>query len=284
MNVFAALETYDLESGETETILETDRHIEAPNWSADGKALIVNAEGRLFRVALPEAADAAPGGATLERIDTGPLTGLNNDHGLSPDGRWLALSDDTLTGASCIYVMPAEGGTPRRVTEEVPSWWHGWSPDGARLAYTCRRGNTFGIATIAVEEGAEEVLISGGGHYDGPDYTPDGAHIWFNSDQGGRMNLWRMGADGSDPQEMTGGDSVDWFPHPSPDGAHVLFLAYPPDTEGHPFGRDVELRLMPAGGGAAETLAGFHGGQGTVNVPSWHPDATRFAFVRYTPT
>lgn len=269
--MFAALEIFDLDTGESKTLLETDRHIEAPNWGADG--LIVNGEGQLFRVSLEAPA--------LERIETGPLTGLNNDHGLSPDGTWIALSDNALTEGSCIYVMPLSGGTPRRVTETCPSWWHGWSPDGSMLAYTCRREGVFGIARIAVEAGAEEVLIAGGGHYDGPDYTPDGKHIWFNSDRGGQMNLWRMGADGAEPEEMTGGDSVDWFPHPSPDGLHVLYLAYPPGTEGHPFGREVELRLMPAEGGAPETLASFYGGQGTLNVPCWAPDSRRFAYVRY---
>ncbi len=269
--MFAALEIFDLETGESQTLLETDRHIEAPNWAGD--ALIVNAEGRLYRVPLD-----APG---LKLIDTGLHDGLNNDHGLSPDGKWLAISDSSEAGASCIYTLPADGGVPERITMQTPSWWHGWSPDGERLAYTCRRDGVFGIATIPEAGGDETVLIDGGGHYDGPDYTPDGRHIWFNSDRGGQMNLWRMGPGGEDPEEMTGGDSVDWFPHPSPDGEHVLYLAYPPGTEGHPFGREVELRLMPASGGAPKTLCAFFGGQGSINVPSWSPDVRRFAYVRY---
>lgn len=65
-------------------------------------------------------------------------------------------------------------------------------------------------------------------------------------------------------------------------GRLVCYLAYPPGTDGHPFGRDVELRLMPAGGGASRTLLAFFGGQGTINVPSWSPDSRRFAFARYS--
>ncbi|MCO6384824.1 hypothetical protein [Oceanicola sp. 502str15] len=268
---FAKLEIFNVESGQITALLETDRHIEAPNWA--GEALIVNAEGKLFRVALD-----AP---ELVEIDTGGHTQCNNDHGLSPDGRWLVISDSSEAGESCIYTLPATGGVPERITMQTPSWWHGWSPDGETLAYTCRREGVFGIATIPEAGGDETVLIAGRGHYDGPDYTPDGAHIWFNSDRGGQMNLWRMRADGSEPEEMTGGDSVDWFPHPSPDGRNVVFLSYPPGTSGHPFGRDVELRMMPAAGGAAKTLVSLYGGQGTINVPSWSPDGRRFAFVRY---
>ena len=46
------LETYDLASGAVTVVLQTDRHIEAPNWYPDGGSLLVNAEGRLFRVCL----------------------------------------------------------------------------------------------------------------------------------------------------------------------------------------------------------------------------------------
>jgi hypothetical protein len=62
----------------------------------------------------------------------------------------------------------------------------------------------------------------------------------------------------------------------------VLYLAYPEGTEGHPFGKDVSLRLMPAEGGTPRVLTEFYGGQGTINVPCWAPDSSAFAFVRFT--
>lgn len=272
--MFASVETLEIATGEARVVLETDLHVEAPNWTPDGKALIVNAEGRLFRLPLE-----AP---RLEPIDTGALTSLNNDHGVSPDGQTLVVSQSPGRGTSEIHTLPVTGGTPRRITEQAPSWWHGWSPDGAELAYTCRRDDQFGIATCPATGGNETVLITSAHHYDGPDYTPDGQWIWFNSDRSGKMHLWRMRRDGSEAQEMTRGDSVDWFPHPSPDGAHVCYLAYPRSTEGHPFGRDVELRLMPASGGPSRRLLALFGGQGTLNVPSWSPDSRHFAYVRYS--
>ncbi|MEM8730729.1 MAG: hypothetical protein AAGF79_12500 [Pseudomonadota bacterium] len=272
----SSLEIYDLESERTTILLQTDAHIEAPNWAPSGDWLLVNADGRLYRVDLARPA--------MDPFDTGDFTQCNNDHGFSPDGALIALSDKHLTEQSCIFVMPTAGGTPQRVTSATPSWYHGWSPDGARLIYTCVRDGIFGIATCAPDGGDETVLISGPGHYDGPDYTPDGAWVWFNSDRGGVMDLWRMRADGSDPQRMTDGEEVDWFPHPSPDGRHVLYLAYPPGTEGHPFGRNVTLRLMPIDGGEARPLLALFGGQGTLNVPCWSPDGSRFAFVRYFDT
>ncbi|MBB93767.1 MAG: hypothetical protein CML68_04060 [Rhodobacteraceae bacterium] len=270
----ASLEIFDLDSGTTQVLLDTDRHVEAPNWSPDGSYLLVNADGGLFRVSLARPA--------LVPVDTGRHLRLNNDHGISPTGWAIALSDKTDTGdKSCIYLMDTDGGAPVRVTDKVPSWYHGWSPDGATITYTCVRDGAFGIATLRLEDRRETLVVGGGGHYDGPDFTPDGRWIWFNSDRGGSMDLWRIRPDGRGAQQMTEGDRIEWFPHPSPDGAHVLYLSYPPGTENHPFGRQVELRLMPAGGGAPRILLALYGGQGTLNVPCWSPDSRRFAFVRY---
>ena len=254
--------------GAVEVVLASDRLLEAPNWHPDGY-LVVNGDGLLWRVPLD-----AP---RLERIDTGPLAALNNDHGLSPDGRWLAISDGR---PSRIWVLPSEGGTPRPVTENAPSYWHGWSPDGARLAYVADRGAGFQVHEIDVGGGEARALTEGFLHCDGPDYAPEGM-LWFNGETERGVDLWRM-APGGAPERMTEGLSVDWFPHPSPDGARVLYLAYPPGTAGHPRGRDVELRLMPAAGGAPETIMSLHGGQGTINVPPWSPDGAGFAFARYS--
>ena len=260
-------------TGRIETILRSTRHIEAPNWMPDGDALLVNAEGRLFRVPL-----ASP---DLHPVATNGWEQLNNDHAPSPDGRWLGFCDKTETGKSCIYLRAATGGPTRRLTAQVPSWLHGWTPDSRHLLYTCVREGHFGIARCALETGAETLLIGGEGHYDGPDSTPDGRWIWFNSDRSGAMALWRMRRDGTAAEQMTNGQRVDWFAHPSPDGKQVCYLSYPAGTQGHPAGRDVQLRIMSAAGGAPRILAEIHGGQGSLNVPSWSPDGTRFAFVSY---
>jgi len=267
--------TFDVSNGETEVVLATTAHIEAPNWTPDGASLIVNGQGRLWRVPL-----AAP---DLHPIDTGFATRLNNDHGLSPDGRSIFISDKTETGESCIYRIPEGGGTPQRLTDAVPSWWHGVSPDGARIVYTAMRNHAFVIATSQTD-GQEEVIVAEGfDHLDGPDYTRDGRHIWFNAETSGTSDLWRTSNVGGAPKRMTDDDRVNWFPHPSPDGRHVVYLAYPPGTRGHPGGLQVELRIMPQAGGTPRTLLELFGGQGTINVPSWSPDARRFAFVRYVP-
>ena len=216
-------------------------------------------------------------------IDTGFAHRCNNDHGLSPDGKWLAISDSTEKGPSFIYVLPAGGGTPRKITSTGPSYWHGWSPDGRSLAFCGERKGEFDVYTIGVEGGAETRLTTAPGLDDGPDYSPDGKYIYFNSVRTGHMQIWRMRPDGSDQEQVTFDEANNWFAHPSPDGRWIVYLSFPSAVTGHPANKDVTLRLMPAAGGPSQDLAKLFGGQGTINVPSWSPDSKSIAFVSYLP-
>jgi len=118
---------------------------------------------------------------------------------------------------------------------------------------------------------------------DGPDYTPDGNWIYFNSARTGIMRIWKMRADGTEQTQVSFDDAyADWFPHPSPDGRLLVFLSYDRSVDGHPKNKDVVLRIMPLSGEESpRVIVKLFGGQGTINVPSWSPDITEFAFVRY---
>lgn len=270
------LEIFDLPAGRSRPVLTHDGMIEAPNWDPAGGSLLVNGEGRLYRVPLD-----AP---RLEPVDTGFATRCNNDHGISPDGKTIVISNHRDRGSE-IFLMPATGGTPRLVSPDAPSWWHGWSPDGKRLAYVAARGGSrvIDVYTIAVEGGEETRLTMGEGHCDGPDYAPDGSRIYYNCDRDGHAQIWVMNADGSDQRKLFADDHVNWFPHPSPDGRHLLYLAYPPGTLGHPANLPVALCLCTPEGKDRRRVLEFNGGQGTINVPCWSPDGTAFAYMRYEP-
>ena len=267
------LMVHNISDGHCQLIYQTTVHIEAPNWSPDGENLVFNSKGGLFAFSLAD--------HQVKPIKTRGLCQLNNDHGISPDGTTFAISDKTETGESCIYTFKP-GMKPVRITKEIPSYWHGWSPDGQMLAYTARRGGAFDIFEIAVSGGDETRLTSDMGHCDGPDYTPDGKYIWFNADKTGSAQLWRIERDGSSPEQMTDDERVNWFPHPSPSGDVVVYLSYPEGTLGHPADLEVELRVVSCEGGAPRKIVELFGGQGTINVPSWSPDGTKFAYVRYS--
>ncbi|MGA2323701.1 MAG: hypothetical protein ABSG22_07635 [Sedimentisphaerales bacterium] len=271
----STLETISVENGERKTIYCARQHFEAPNWTPDGKTLVFNSNGLIYTM-------PAEGGKP-QLLDTGEAKKCNNDHGLSPDGKFIAVSSQhTPDSKSRIYVLPITGGQARLVTPNAPSYWHGWSPDGKTLAYCAGRNNDFDICIIPVNGGEETRLTTTPGLDDGPEYSPDGKYIFFNSDRTGLMKIWKMNADGSDQQQVTSDkDYADWFAHPSPDGKWLVFVSYDKSVKGHPANKDVVLRIMPFGGGKPKVLANLFGGQGTMNVPSWSPDSKRVAFVSY---
>jgi len=249
-------------------------HFEAPNWTPDGKAWIFNQEGTLRRLEV--------GGSEPTVVPTSPQNKCNNDHGFSPDGKWMAISDmSDPVKRSQIYIFPAGGGTPRLITPNGPSYWHGWSPDGHTLAFAAVRDGKFDIFTIPSDGGGETRLTSAVGTNDGPEYTHDGQWIYFNSERTGHMQIWRMREDGSDQEQFIFDDNSDWFPHFSPDGQWMTFIAYEPGVKGHPPLKNVEIRLMNLKDKKVRVLASLLGGQGTINVPSWSPDSKKIAYVSY---
>ncbi len=271
------LEVHEMATRTVRHILTTDRLIEAPNWYPDGSGLLVNAQGRLWRVPF-EAPDLHP-------VPTGVAVKCNNDHGFSPDGQWIALSSHHQEQGSEICLVPAAGGDPRLISPAAPSWFHGWSPDGKWLIYPAVRGATriLDIYKLHLATGEERRLTGGEGHHDGPDFSPDGSRIYYNCDRDGHAQIWVMKADGSDPRKLFGDDHVNWFPHPSPCGRYLIYLAYPAGTEGHPRDLPVSIMLSDPDGKNRRSLASFTGGQGTMNVPNWDPHGTAFAYVRYEP-
>jgi TolB protein len=273
------LEVYDIASGKRQLVHTDLSRFEAPNWTRDGKHLIFNQRGLLYRIPVV-------GGKPVQ-INTGFANSNNNDHGISPDGKWLAISHhsgEKPNGEnSVIYIVPIEGGEPRQVTVNAPSYWHGWSPDGQTLAFVGSRDGEYDVYSIPVRGGDERRLTTTKGLDDGPDYSPDGKYIYFNSARTGRMQIWRMMNDGSEQIELTDDQYNNWFPHPSPDGRWIVFLTYVDavDPSSHPPDKSVMLRLMDVRTRKVRELCRFTGGQGTINVPSWSPDFKRFAFVSY---
>lgn len=270
----STLETVAIASKDRRVVHHICDHIEAPNWSGDGKYFLFNSNGKIYKLPIE--------GGEPKLINTGFATRCNNDHGLSPDGTQLVISDQSQgSKKSLIYTLPVGDGAPRRITSLGPSYWHGWSPDGRTLAFVGERNGDYDIYTIPAKGGEERRLTTAPGLDDGPDYSPDGKYIYFNSVRTGTMQIWRMESDGSNQQQITFDNYNDWFPHPSPDGRWIVFLSFEKEVEGHPANKDVMLRIMPTDGGEIQVLAKLFGGQGTINVPSWSPDSKNIAFVSY---
>ncbi|OMH23079.1 hypothetical protein BKD30_14530 [Tersicoccus phoenicis] len=279
--------------GGRDLILTTQRHVEAPNWAPDGH-LIVNAEGRLWELPVD-------GGGPLTPIPVTGLPPVNNDHVLAPDGTVIHAS----AGDGHLYSLPRHGGAATRITATPGRrhYLHGVSPDGTTLAYiavdddaadrdAAGHSTAAHVRLVGVDgaddRGLTEDRAATGttGPDDGAEFTPDGAWVVFSTETWavtpGHAQLARIRADGTGLERLTHGDRVHWFPHLNPTGTHAVYLSYPPGTTGHPANLPVELVVveLPDWDTTIARIA-FRGGQGTINVPSWSPDGTHFAWVEY---
>lgn len=272
------MEILDVFNGMRKVIHESDGRFEAPNWMPDGNQLLFNENGSLYLIPVT--------GGKPVKLNTGSADRLNNDHGISFDGKKLAISHHRQGlpgGGSSIYVLPLTGGEPKLITEKTPSYFHGWSGDDQFVLYVAQRDTPIYNIYKAPANGGIEVQLTffKTGHVDGPEGSPDSKFIYYNGSQSGTMQLWRMKTDGSAREQLTFDEYNDWFPHISPDGKWILFISFPAeiDPDSHPSYKRVMLRIMPASGGAPRVVAYLYGGQGSINVPSWSPDSKRIAFV-----
>jgi TolB protein len=268
--------------GSVERVYATDDLLlEAPNWAADGRGLLLNGDGQLWRLDLGSEPE-------LTRVPIDDLPSINNDHVLDAERGLIYLSAND----GHIYVAPIEGGTARRVTHDSSRYHflHGVSPDGATLAFVelprAELSAPGRLALVSSAGGESFYPEAGSRHLDGPEYSPDGAWLYFNTEEfasrPGHAQLARLPAEGGRMERLVESETVDWFPHLSPNGELASYISFPPGTLGHPPDLDVEVRLVrTADWRDCVWRFPLFGGQGTINVNSWSPDSRRFAFAAY---
>ena len=190
-----------------------------------------------------------------------------------------------------IYVMDADGGNPRRLTNNrhadlSPSW----SPDGKRIVFCSDRDGhphhipgwfTSEIYMMDADGGNQQKLTNNPSDDRSPSWSPDGTRIAFMSRRDGNNEIYVMDADGGNQQKLTNnpdpnGHPNDEYPSWSPDGAHIVFSAR---RKGH-FKRNLnttyEIYVMDADGGNEQRLTenrknDWH--------PVWSPNGKRIAFA-----
>src|SRR5450759_4492237 len=186
------LETMNVFDGKRKVIFEKPGRFEAPNWMPDGKKLLFNMDGSLYKIPVE--------GGVPEKLNTDFANQINNDHGISFNGKLLAIShqrEGLPGGGSTVYVLPLKGGVPKMITENTPSYWHGWAPNNKEVIYVAMRdGKTvYNIYRNSINGGKEVALtdIKAGEHIDGCEYSPDGKYIYYNGNHTGTMQIWRTG-------------------------------------------------------------------------------------------
>jgi len=196
------------------------------SWSPDSKNLVFHASAS--GVDLPIKPD--PGAATEDSdifrlnvddfiagaADATNLTNndatIDDDPAWSPDGQTIVFTshdrtDNPLNSVTAeIYVLSADGsGTPIRLTfnteeERSPTW----SPDGTRLAFSCRRGGADFEICVMNADGSNQIQLTDNAVGDlTPTWSPDGQQIMFHRPVAGRLQLFVMNADGTNQHQLT---------------------------------------------------------------------------------
>ncbi|HJM40344.1 MAG TPA: S41 family peptidase [Planctomycetota bacterium] len=187
----------------------------------------------------------------------------------SPDGKWIAFLSNRF-GNNDVFILPAEGGTPLRVTWHSESEvLHGWLDNdrlligATRMRRYARRGQG---AWVAYRDGRTPTLL-----IDAPMLRPttwgDGAKVVYERGHGSPKRrayrgpassaLWIWDAETGEHRELTKFDGNDLDPMFSPTGNTIWFLS-DRACKGNEEGRDLGLWRVLAKGGRPELM--FHPG------------------------
>jgi len=244
---------------------------------------------------------------------------LVSDAQISPDGRYVAYTQTILDKEkndyrSSIFVVPVDGGTPRRFTSaDARDSFPRWSPDGSRIAFLSNRSGKSQVWTISVD-GGEATQVT-----DLPEgvtffaWSPDGStlalvskteaaqlekrdedegeeeksdvvritRIRFRADgvsgflDDKHTHIWCVPAAGGDPWQVTSGDFNDAWPVWSPGGHEIAFVSN--RTEDREFNTVSEIWAVPARGGEARPIA--TGNDADFGRPVWSVDGAAIAFA-----
>jgi Tol biopolymer transport system component len=171
------------------------------------------------------------------------------------------------------YAVNPNGSDPRLVVRNAR--YGGWSPDGARLAFTREAGACHDIFVVNADGSGEARLTNGPGCTVNtePSWSPDGARIAFRSHREALAELYVMNADGSNQVRLTDSAMSETAPAWSPDGRKIAFSGFPNVLTG----RNTDIYTVnPDGSGLARltTDPNFD------RDPDWSPDGSRLAFER----
>ncbi|HXW04439.1 MAG TPA: protein kinase [Vicinamibacterales bacterium] len=193
---------------------------------------------------------------------------------ISPDGRMVAFFRAQLGPNGDLWVVPAEGGEARRLTDDMCEGGSpAWTPDGRHIVFSSARTGSRTLWRVPVAGGAAEPITSGAGDDLEPDLTAAGDRLLYTNVR----NSWRLHVrdleTGASRVIMDRREPVLW-PRFSPDGSTLAFFGPSPAGPGHVF-------TVARDGGNLRQLTDRRGEINT--MPRWSPDGRSLAFYQMMP-
>ena len=200
------------------------------------------------------------------------LAGCGGGGSGSPDLAFVSSRD----GDYAIYVMAADGGGQRRLTDEQDDATGtrtlffqidpAWSPDGTKIAFASRRSGSSDIYAMASDGTGTTRLTSGKQNDSHPTWSPDASRIAFARDG----DIYVMNSDGSGAHRISDIDAEESDPAWSPDGKLIAYIRRIPGTPIQ------NVWVMQPDGSERRPLTKQNGRAFT---PAWSPDSGRLVFT-----
>ena len=192
------------------------------------------------------------------------------DPHFSPDGASLAFKRVTDFWADDLYLIPAAGGTPQRLSSGTGGiWGHSWTQDGRHVIASCQRSSIlFGLWLFSPGRPSQPArLIQGGSDSITPTSARKSSRIgWVNKIED--LNIYRIATSGNaQPTKLIASTLRDWGARYSQAG----WIAFISDRTG-----DREIWLASPDGSRQVQATNLD--NRWIGNLQWSPDGKRLAF------
>ncbi|HKX30585.1 MAG TPA: DUF5050 domain-containing protein, partial [Blastocatellia bacterium] len=244
------------------------------HWSPDGKWLALSdktSEGETFSLYL-----VSPATGEKHRLTTPPASDIGDcSPAFSPDGKSVAFVRVSGAGVGDIYLVPVDGGEPRRITfdgTDISSM--AWTPGGRELIFAVRHGERSRLFRIPVEGGTPTWVAASGSDARYPAFSRQGGRLAWTQH---RLNtdIFRIAIkDSGDSSKPVSGEGLitstleENAPSYSPDGKRIVFAS----------GRSGNPEIWACGNEGENPIRLTSFGGPLSGSPRWSPDGKLVVF------
>ena len=251
------------------------------DWSPDGKFFAV-IDSKLRQDSFSTDSPQDPSSIFIIRKETGerrrltfppPRTVGDGGLAISPDGKMIAFIRRAGVGIGELYVIPFEGGEPRRLTfDNTAPGDLTWTRDGREIVFTSLRAGTAGLWSVSPQGSEPKPFVA-----IGPDAVCPSISRGRNSlvylQGGSHSDVWRIERTGAKrnpgrPTPLISSRNQEGSARYSPDGKKIVFAS----------GRSGSSDIWICNSDGADPVQLTTSAHPVAGTPRWSPTGSQIAF------